>query len=365
MEHPVSLRGVYYRVVSAGAVDKTEKGYRLVSRQLIKLRAAGVVPYTWITDGTRLMRKPRSYRDIDQMLANAAASYRRSIWDTQPHEVIVLSEKDAISGTVYPVTAAWDVELGITRGYSSVTFAHSIAETVNDNTIAGKTTFIYQLGDHDPSGVDGWRALQASVREFSPHGEVEFARLAVTPEQIDELELPTRPTKATDSRRVVRRLVRRGRRDRAHRPARHRGDGDQPSRGRLRAARHGGRGGVRAGDPDGDDRLAPVSRLLVQHELDAANDTWFFRLGYGRGYDVGWADGRDAERVEWNRIIAAQAAVFANPRHTELEKRREVTNEPCAARCRTCSRCARYAQAWRNERLYGSKDFSGGPVATW
>ena len=32
-EHPVTLRGVYYRVVSAGAVDKTENDYRLVGRQ--------------------------------------------------------------------------------------------------------------------------------------------------------------------------------------------------------------------------------------------------------------------------------------------------------------------------------------------
>lgn len=200
IEHPVSLRGVFYRVVSAGAVDKNDAGYRLVSRQLIKLRAAGVVPYSWITDGTRLMRKPRSYRDIDEMLATAATSYRRSVWSDQADEVIILSEKDAISGTVYPVTSAWDVELGITRGYSSVTFAHSIAETVTANTAGGKTTWIYQLGDHDPSGVDGWRALQASVCEFAPYGFVMFERLAVTEQQIAELDLQTRATKTSDSR---------------------------------------------------------------------------------------------------------------------------------------------------------------------
>lgn len=37
---PVTLRGVFYRVVSAGAVPKTEKGYQLISRQLLKLRPA-------------------------------------------------------------------------------------------------------------------------------------------------------------------------------------------------------------------------------------------------------------------------------------------------------------------------------------
>lgn len=200
VEKPVSLRGVFYRVVSAGVVDKTELGYKLVSRRLKELRAADVIPYAWITDGTRLMRKPRSFQNLDQMLDDAAASYRRALWYDQDDAVIVLSEKDAITGTIYPVTAEFDVELGITRGYSSVTFTHSIADTVGLNTAAGKTTWIYQLGDHDPSGVDAWRAFQAQVQEFQPDGDVRFRRLAVTEEQITRFQLPTRPTKTSDSR---------------------------------------------------------------------------------------------------------------------------------------------------------------------
>lgn len=196
-EHPVTLRGIYYRTVSAGAVDKTEAGYRLVGRQLLKLRRDGTVPYGWITDGTRLIRKPRSWSAVEQMLHNAAASYRRALWDEQSVEVMVLSEKDAISGAIYPITREWDVQLGIVRGYSSETFAHSIAEEIGS---AGKPYHVYQLGDHDPSGVDAWNSFQAKVRGFVPHAEVTFERLAVTPEQIIDLDLPTRPTKTTDTR---------------------------------------------------------------------------------------------------------------------------------------------------------------------
>jgi hypothetical protein len=200
-EHPVTLRGVYYRVVSAGAVDKTEAAYQLVGRQLLKLRRAGVIPYSWITDGTRLMRKPASWSDLDEMLDTVAACYRRALWDDQAAHVIVLSEKDAISGVVYPVTSRWDVELGIVRGYSSETFTHSIAADVLYNTGHGKWTYIYQLGDHDPSGVDAWRSFQERVMEFT-HADVGvvFERLAVTPEQIFRYQLPTRPTKTKDTR---------------------------------------------------------------------------------------------------------------------------------------------------------------------
>jgi hypothetical protein len=70
-------------VVSAGAIDKTEDGYRLVGRELLKLRRSGAIPYDWITDGTRWINKPDSYDDLDQMLEDAAASYRPALWHDQ------------------------------------------------------------------------------------------------------------------------------------------------------------------------------------------------------------------------------------------------------------------------------------------
>lgn len=213
-EHPVTLRGVYYRVVSAGAVEKTEAGYRLVGRQLLKLRRDGTVPYSSITDGTRWITKPRSYTGTEQALNDVASSYRRSLWHDQQAEVHVFTEKDAISGVLLPVTEQWDVPLGVLRGYSSESFAHSVAEAIYYAIdVADKDdVYVYQLGDHDPSGLDAWRAFTATVRGFlddkfrhdgyglDSDPWVHFERLAVTPDQISELELPTRPTKQSDTR---------------------------------------------------------------------------------------------------------------------------------------------------------------------
>lgn len=201
---PVSLRGVYYRAVSMGACAKTDADYKAVGRELLKLRRARVIDYSDIVDGTRLTRKPASYRGVEAALEAAAASYRRDLWEHQSTQVIVLSEKDAISGVVYPVTAEWDVELALARGYSSETFSYSIAQSVRANAEADKETVIYQLGDHDPSGVDAWRSFQQRVvgflRPYGLHEYVFFERLAVTPEQIEVLNLPTRPAKKADSR---------------------------------------------------------------------------------------------------------------------------------------------------------------------
>ena len=104
LEHPITLRGVFYRVVSAGAVEKTEHGYARIGRELLKLRRGGTIPYDWIIDGNRWTTKPRSYRGLDQMLEDAAASYRRDLWHGQRADVHIYSEKDAISSVVLPVT---------------------------------------------------------------------------------------------------------------------------------------------------------------------------------------------------------------------------------------------------------------------
>jgi hypothetical protein len=202
-DKPVTLRGVYYRVVSAGVVDKTEAAYALVGRQLLKLRRSGAVSYADITDGTRWISKPKTWGHVDRMLESAALSYRRALWDDQPVDVQIYTEKDAISGAIWPVTSRWDVPLGVNRGYASESFCWEVAQSVCDTD---DQVYVYQLGDHDPSGVDAWRAFTARVREFAEERYsgadewLHFERLAVTPEQITAWQLPTRPTKRTDVR---------------------------------------------------------------------------------------------------------------------------------------------------------------------
>ena len=195
-EHPATLRGTFYRVMSAGAVEKSEAAYRLIGRQVLKLRRAGRLPQSWITDGTRYILKRDSFTSLDGMLDNAARSYRRMLWADQPADVQIFTEKEALTGVISSVTDEWDVPLGVLRGYSSESFAWSVAEALPLH----KATFMYQLGDHDPSGVDAWRNFSEKVAAFAPDADVTFIRLAVLPEQITLWNLPTRPTKRTDTR---------------------------------------------------------------------------------------------------------------------------------------------------------------------
>jgi hypothetical protein len=98
---------------------------------------------------------------------------------------------------VTPITSQNDVPLMVSRGYASLSFLHSAAEYISE---IEKPTYVYHLGDFDPSGQDAARAIEATLREMAPDAEIYFERLAVTRQQIEEWDLPSRPTKKSDTR---------------------------------------------------------------------------------------------------------------------------------------------------------------------
>ncbi|MEN8151414.1 MAG: hypothetical protein ABFS86_16475 [Planctomycetota bacterium] len=197
-DRPMTVRQVFYRMVSIGAIGKTEAEYKnVVIRLLADLRLSGLLPFEWIADNTRWQRKPRTYSSLEAALENTARTYRRALWDTQERYVEVWLEKEALAGVLLDVTDPFDVPLMVTRGYSSLSYLYRAAE---DIVRIGKPAVLLYFGDHDPSGVDIPRNVMARLEEFAPTMDIEMRLIAVTRRQIEEMDLPTRPTKRTDSR---------------------------------------------------------------------------------------------------------------------------------------------------------------------
>lgn len=197
-EPPMTVRQVFYRLVSIGAIDKTEQEYKnVVVRLLGRMRREGMLPFGWIADNTRWVRRPQTFSSLEAALQATAQTYRRSVWYDAECNVEIWVEKEALAGVIYMVTSQWDVPLVPMRGYSSISLLHSVAEEIK---ASGKPTYIYFFGDRDPSGVDIDRVAEKDVRAFAGDAEIHFKRVAVLPSQIEELELPSRPTKKTDSR---------------------------------------------------------------------------------------------------------------------------------------------------------------------
>ena len=194
----MTVRQVFYQAVSAGLIGKTEREYKnSIVRLLGRMRISGEIPWGWIADNTRWMRKPRTYSSLEAAIERTARTYRRALWDTQTVHVEVWLEKDALAGVLYEETERWDVPLMVTRGYPSLSYLYEAAEAIE---ALDKPAFVYYFGDYDPSGLDISRNVEERLRQFAPHAEIHFERTAVTDQQIEEFSLPTRPTKRTDSR---------------------------------------------------------------------------------------------------------------------------------------------------------------------
>src|SRR5918995_1220460 len=131
-EAPITVRGVFYRAVARGLVEKDESaGYRKVQRRLIKLREDYAIPYSWITDGSRTVYGYTRYRNAEEFASTVKSRYRHDYWAEADEYVQVWVEKDAMSGVVMPVTNEFGLDLYVTRGFASVTYLQNAADYIS------------------------------------------------------------------------------------------------------------------------------------------------------------------------------------------------------------------------------------------
>ena len=175
----MTVRQCFYQLESGLWVPKTESGYRRVQKEVLRLRREGLLPWSFIADGTRWQRKPSTWDNKADYMEAMFRGYRRDLWQRQNVRIEVWLEKDALADVVHNVTYAWDVSLMVSRGQSSATFinaAQAAAKTAAER--AGVPTYIYLLYDFD-AGRN--RAARTIDRELSS-GYVEVERLAVSEE---------------------------------------------------------------------------------------------------------------------------------------------------------------------------------------
>jgi hypothetical protein len=197
-DNPQTVRQVFYAMTVRGLIRKEEGEYqKTVCRLLTEMREEGDIPFDWIANNTRWMRKPMSFTGLDACLDATSSFYRRNLWATTPGYVEIWCEKDALAGVIITETEVYDVPLMVSRGYASLSFLHSAAEAIESK---GKPAYIYHFGDLDPSGQDAARDIEAKLKRYAPDAEIHFERVAVTRTQVEEWNLPTRPTKQQDPR---------------------------------------------------------------------------------------------------------------------------------------------------------------------
>jgi hypothetical protein len=197
---PITIRHLFYRLVSRGVLEKDEKAYRNLCAYLSKWRKAGHLQFDYFVDGTRWYHGVTGFDDAAEALDDTVAGYRKNLWKSQKCYVEVWCEKDAILSLIMPLVKQWALKAFPCRGFTSLSSTFAAAKTFKDAIEHGRRPVILYLGDHDPSGI----AIDVSIEtHFGYHGLesfVDFRRVAILPNHIVEFKLLTRPVKKTDSR---------------------------------------------------------------------------------------------------------------------------------------------------------------------
>lgn len=199
----LTLRQIYYRLVSKGLIPNTKASYKGLSKQLVKARELRQVNDNKIEDRSR---KVQGYGDYGysgpeemedflkhqiQKLQECSGSWSRRMWEDQDKKVIIALEKDALSRIFTDVAGDFRVQVYATKGYSSYTFVNDLAKNLDDL----KENIVLYFGDYDPSGRDIQRDLTDRLERYSGQ-KVKVVRIALTPEQISEYKLPPMPEDA-------------------------------------------------------------------------------------------------------------------------------------------------------------------------
>jgi hypothetical protein len=194
--HPMTVRQVYYQLVSRQVIENSRSQYQAVSNALVEARKEGIVPWGWVEDRLRRPRHVSMWGDVANYAEAVRDSYRRDVWQTQPDYVEVWLEKDALSGIFEDALRGYGVTLNVGRGYDGWA---SICNAAQRYARREGVTVLY-FGDFDPSGEDMVRSLRERLSFFECQPEV--IKVALTQDDVTRYNLPPDFTKATDTRRA-------------------------------------------------------------------------------------------------------------------------------------------------------------------
>jgi hypothetical protein len=196
--YSLTLRQVYYQLVSRGIIENSEKSYKAIGELVNNGRLAGIIDWQAIEDRTRYIRSLSHWNSPREIIETAAQSYHIDLWEKQNFYVEVWIEKDALIGVIEQTAQDYDVSCFSCRGYTSQSEMWAAARRMIQQNEAGRDCIIIHLGDHDPSGIDMTRDIKERMAMFGANVRIE--RIALNMDQIQRYSPPPNPAKITDTR---------------------------------------------------------------------------------------------------------------------------------------------------------------------
>lgn len=212
--YDLTLRQLYYQLVAADLIPNKQSEYDKLGRMIDNARNAGMVDWGMIKDRGRALYGLNSWDTPEEFLAEQAGKFHLDPWRYEKIRLQVWVEKDALSSVIKRACTPFRVDYFPCKGYMSASAVWSMGRLTVESGI--EKWVILHLGDHDPSGLDMSRDIQARLSLYSSpieghdeydRPEVEVKRIALNMNQIEEHTPPPNPLKMTDTKSVKYRAV--------------------------------------------------------------------------------------------------------------------------------------------------------------
>lgn len=195
---PCTVRQVYYLATTKDLCDKTQKGYNFIQRQLLKLRRNRRIPYTWIADSARSVLDASRYNSVKEFKDSIINRYYLNYWNEQDYNVQFWCESAAIAQSIkQTVIFECHTALRVAKGFSSETYLYEAGKEIEKSD---KPTKILIVSDFDPSGIGLAADIEDKLYQFCGGVEIDVERIALSLEQVQDLDLTTHPLKTGDTR---------------------------------------------------------------------------------------------------------------------------------------------------------------------
>jgi hypothetical protein len=202
--YDLSVRQLYYQLVSKNVVENTEKSYKRVCGLISDARRAGLIDWSMIRDRGRHTAWASHWDSPQQIVEACAQQFQIEKWKRQRWHIEIMVEKAALEGVLEPLCRQLDVRFTANRGYASDSLLYDVAKRIEKAVRQdGKRAVVLYLGDHDPSGLDMTRDIEDRLSLFSCLDatlSLDVRRLALNKNQIEHYNPPPNPAKTTDSR---------------------------------------------------------------------------------------------------------------------------------------------------------------------
>lgn len=195
----LTLRQLYYQMVSRNYIANNEKSYNQIGDIVSKARMAGMIDWSAIADHGREVAEVTAFDSVADVLRAAQHAFKLDHWKGQANHVEVWCEKDALTSVLEPICSEMHVNYLACRGYSSATAMYEASRRFRSVIRQGRKPVVVYAGDHDPSGIDMSRDCTERLSLLSREG-VEVERIALNIDQVRRHNLPPNPAKTTDSR---------------------------------------------------------------------------------------------------------------------------------------------------------------------